>query len=153
MPTTDLCRRLRVDVPVVQAPIGSAASPELAAAVSEAGGLGMLAVTWLGEEGVRERIRQVRERTDRSFGVNLVLDFPVARQLDACLTEGVGIVSTFWGDPATVQHQIRTGHAAPSTPGSTSSSPRAGKPADTCEARCPPWSSCPPWSTLSRRYR
>jgi len=106
---TGLCRRLRIDVPVVQAPIGSAASPELVAAVSGAGGLGMLAVTWLDEGGVRQRIRQVRQRTGRPFGVNLVLDFPVAEQLDACLAEGVGIVSTFWGDPATVQHRI---HAA-----------------------------------------
>ena len=43
---TRLTSRLDVDVPVVQAPIGSATSPALDAAVSEAGGLGTLAVTW-----------------------------------------------------------------------------------------------------------
>jgi NAD(P)H-dependent flavin oxidoreductase YrpB (nitropropane dioxygenase family) len=106
-----LCRLLRVRVPVVQAPIGSAASAELAAAVSGAGGLGMLASTWLSGAAVREQIRQVRRMTDRPFGVNLVLDFPVAQQLDACLAEGVGIVSTFWGDPATVHSQIRASGA------------------------------------------
>jgi NAD(P)H-dependent flavin oxidoreductase YrpB (nitropropane dioxygenase family) len=108
---TTLCRRLDLCVPVVQAPIGSAASPELVAAVSDAGGLGMLAATWLSESGVREQIRQVRERTGRPFGVNVVLDFTVVGQLDACLALGVGIVSTFWGDPATVHERIRGGGA------------------------------------------
>lgn len=106
MLTTSLCRRLRLRVPVAQAPIGSAASPQLAAAVSDAGALGMLAATWLSQRALRERIRRVRQSTDRPFGVNLVLDFPVAEQLDACLAEGVGIVSTFWGDPATVHDRI-----------------------------------------------
>lgn len=41
--TTPLCRTLGIGLPIVQAPIGSAASPELAAAVAEAGGLGTLA--------------------------------------------------------------------------------------------------------------
>jgi NAD(P)H-dependent flavin oxidoreductase YrpB (nitropropane dioxygenase family) len=49
MLATPLCRRLRLRVPLVQAPIGSAASPRLVAAVSDAGGLGMLAATWLSE--------------------------------------------------------------------------------------------------------
>jgi NAD(P)H-dependent flavin oxidoreductase YrpB (nitropropane dioxygenase family) len=43
---TALCDRLGIDLPIVQAPVGSAAGPELVAAVSEAGGLGMLALTW-----------------------------------------------------------------------------------------------------------
>ncbi len=111
MLATSLCRRLGLRVPVVQAPIGSAASPQLVAAVSDAGGLGMLAATWLDEATVRAQIRWVRDRTDRPFGVNLVLDFPVARQLDACLDEGISIVSTFWGDPAAVHERIRASGA------------------------------------------
>ncbi|MGH3207720.1 MAG: nitronate monooxygenase, partial [Trebonia sp.] len=47
--TTSLCRQLQLRVPVAQAPIGSAASPQLAAAVSDAGALGMLAATWLSQ--------------------------------------------------------------------------------------------------------
>jgi NAD(P)H-dependent flavin oxidoreductase YrpB (nitropropane dioxygenase family) len=43
---TAFCRLARIDLPIVQAPIGGLAVPELAAAVSEAGGLGMLSVTW-----------------------------------------------------------------------------------------------------------
>jgi nitronate monooxygenase/enoyl-[acyl-carrier protein] reductase II len=108
---TPLCERLGIDVPIVQAPIGSAAGPELAAAVAGAGGLGMLAVTWRGAEQARDDIRRVRRLTSRPFGVNLVLDFPVADTLDTCLAEGVPVISTFWGDPGPVSGQIRAAGA------------------------------------------
>ena len=107
--TTALCRRLGIDVPVVQAPIGSATTPELVAAVANAGGLGMLSLTWAPPGAVRERVRQIRKLTDRVFGINLVLDFPIDDRLAVCLDEGVPIVSTFWGDPGTVNERI---HAA-----------------------------------------
>ncbi len=100
---------LRIDVPVVQAPIGSAATPELAAAVANAGGLGVLALTWSSPDTVRRQVRRVRELTNHTFAVNLVLDFPIGDQLAVCLDEGVPIVSTSWGDPATVNDRI---HAA-----------------------------------------
>lgn len=102
-----LGERLGVAVPLVQAPIGSAARPELAAAVSEAGGLGMLALTWHGPGGARDRICEVRRRTLRPFGANLVLDFPVDDILTVCLREAVPVVSTFWGDPQLVSRRIR----------------------------------------------
>ncbi|MGI5213154.1 NAD(P)H-dependent flavin oxidoreductase [Plantactinospora sp. CA-290183] len=109
--TTPLCRRLGITAPVVQAPIGSATTPELAAAVSAAGGLGTLALTWATVDESRERIRRVRRLTDRPFGVNLVLDFPVAEHLAACLDEGVPVLSTFWGDPGRVHPAIRAAGA------------------------------------------
>ena len=43
---TELCERLGIDVPIVQAPIGRVSSPELAAAVSNVGGLGMLGLSF-----------------------------------------------------------------------------------------------------------
>ena len=43
---TPLTQRLGIDIPIVQAPIGGASTPELVAAVSNAGGLGMLSITW-----------------------------------------------------------------------------------------------------------
>jgi NAD(P)H-dependent flavin oxidoreductase YrpB (nitropropane dioxygenase family) len=107
--TTPLCERLGMTVPVVQAPVGSAVTPELVAAVSDAGGLGMLALSWVTEEEAIQQIRQVRQRTDRPFGVNLVLDFPVCSVLAACLDAGAQIISTFWGDPTEVGRVI---HAA-----------------------------------------
>ena len=104
---TPLCSRLGIDVPLVQAPIGSAATPELAASVSNAGGLGMLALTWTEPEQARRRIRRVRELTDRPFGVNLVLEFPIDDHLAVCRQEDVPVVSTVWGDPVDVGRRIR----------------------------------------------
>lgn len=55
---TPLCDRLGIQLPIVQAPIGSAATPELVAAVADAGGLGMLALTWVTEGQAVNRIRR-----------------------------------------------------------------------------------------------
>ena len=104
--TTPLCALLGIEVPIIQAPIGAASSPELAAAVSGAGGLGMLAQTFFDAAQVRERLRRTRSLTSRPVGVNLILDLPVRDQLDACLDEGAPIVSTFWGDPGPVHDAI-----------------------------------------------
>jgi NAD(P)H-dependent flavin oxidoreductase YrpB (nitropropane dioxygenase family) len=96
---TPFCRRLGLTAPVVQAPIGSAATPGLAAAVSNAGGLGMLALSWTAPASVRDRIRATRALTDRAFGVNFVLEWDQRERLQASLQEPVAVVSTFWGDP------------------------------------------------------
>jgi NAD(P)H-dependent flavin oxidoreductase YrpB (nitropropane dioxygenase family) len=97
---TDFTQRLGVELPIVQAPMGGASAPQLAAAVSNAGGFGMLALSWHPPEAARAAIRETRELTDRPFGVNLVLAFPQAERLAACLAEKVAAVSFFWGDPA-----------------------------------------------------
>ena len=96
---TSLCDLLKIEVPIVQAPIGNATSPALAAAVSNAGGLGMLAMTWRDGQTIRRMIRETRSRTTRPFGVNLVLEWDVREKLQICLQEGVRIVSLFWGNP------------------------------------------------------
>jgi nitronate monooxygenase len=97
---TLLCEQLGIDVPIIQAPIGSASCPALAAAVSNAGGLGMLAMTWREPDDVRRVIRETRALTDRPFGVNLVLQWPQEERVQICLEEGVPVVSFFWGDPS-----------------------------------------------------
>jgi NAD(P)H-dependent flavin oxidoreductase YrpB (nitropropane dioxygenase family) len=96
---TAFCRLVGIPFPIVQAPIGGLAVPELAAAVSNAGGLGMLSVTWDEPSAIDEKLARMRVLTDRPFGVNLVLDWPQEERLRQCLDAGVGIVSTFWGDP------------------------------------------------------
>ena len=58
---TSLCRRLANDYPIIQAPIGSASGPELATAVSEAGALGMLALTWRAADEI-PAIREMKAR-------------------------------------------------------------------------------------------
>jgi NAD(P)H-dependent flavin oxidoreductase YrpB (nitropropane dioxygenase family) len=96
---TPFCRALGLTAPVVQAPVGGATTPELAAAVSNAGGLGTLALTWTPLESVRELIDATRQLTDRPFGVNVVLEWDQRERIRACLEESVAVVSTFWGDP------------------------------------------------------
>ncbi|MBT2505090.1 nitronate monooxygenase [Streptomyces sp. ISL-98] len=69
---TDLCR-----YPIVQAPMaGGASSPQLVAAVSEAGGLGFLAAGYKTADGMYEEIKQLRGLTSRPFGVNLFMPQP-----------------------------------------------------------------------------
>jgi NAD(P)H-dependent flavin oxidoreductase YrpB (nitropropane dioxygenase family) len=89
-----------VELPIVQAPMGGATCPELAAAVSNAGGLGMLALSWHPPDAVRAEIRRTRELTDKPFGVNLILAFPQADRFAVLLEERVPVISLFWGDPA-----------------------------------------------------
>jgi nitronate monooxygenase len=116
---TALCARLNIEAPIIQAPMGGASCPELAAAVSNAGGLGMLALSWHPPEAVRAAIRATRALTGKPFGVNLVLAWPQEARLAACLEEGVPVVSFFWGDPAPLTAQA---HAAGATVLSTVSS-------------------------------
>jgi nitronate monooxygenase len=66
-----LIGRLGLSVPVVQAPMAGVSTPALAAAVSNAGGLGSIALGASDAEAARGMIREVRDRTDRAFNVNL----------------------------------------------------------------------------------
>lgn len=96
---THLCSTLGIELPIIQAPIGSATTPELAAAVSNSGGLGMLSVTWRSLDEIQALIQQTKALTDKPFGINLVLEFDVMSKLKVCLDKGVKIVSFFWGAP------------------------------------------------------
>jgi NAD(P)H-dependent flavin oxidoreductase YrpB (nitropropane dioxygenase family) len=97
---TILCERLGIDLPIIQAPMGGAVGPALAAAVSNAGGLGML-VLWRADiETVQRQIRETRALTSRPFGVNLNLEFPQEDRLAACLDENIPVISFFWRDPS-----------------------------------------------------
>ena len=80
---TALCDLLGIDVPILQAGMAPLAGPELAAAVSEAGGLGIIAAAHQTPDEVRARIRRTRELTSRPFGVNLLLHEDVFPPVDA----------------------------------------------------------------------
>ncbi len=73
--TSDLCDRLGITAPILSAPMSEEAGPELAAAVSEAGGLGMLGHGVTALDTVRDHIREVKSRTGKPFGVGLL--FPM----------------------------------------------------------------------------
>jgi nitronate monooxygenase len=93
----------------MQAPIGPAATPELIAAVSAAGGIGCLGASWTDPATLREQIRQVRRLTDRPFCVNLVLSFDQEARVELAVEEGVELVSFSWGVRADL---IGRAHAA-----------------------------------------
>jgi nitronate monooxygenase len=96
-------------VPVMQAPIGPAATPELAAAVSSAGGIGSLGASWTEPALLREQIRAVRRLTDRPFCVNLVIAFDQAERLEVAVEEGVELISFSWGADAGLAARAHAG--------------------------------------------
>jgi NAD(P)H-dependent flavin oxidoreductase YrpB (nitropropane dioxygenase family) len=102
---------LNIELPIIQAPIGGGTNPALAAAVSNAGGLGMLGMINRGPEVVRQLIRETRELTDRPFGVNFVLrpQEETEARLEASLEEGIPVISFFWNDPSRYIERV---HAA-----------------------------------------
>src|SRR5580658_4754394 len=87
---------LGIEQPIVQAPM--AAIPGLAAAVSNAGALGMMTLTW--SEDVGSDVREAAKLTTRPFGGNLVLTEDRHERVDQALQAGLRIVSFMWGDPS-----------------------------------------------------
>jgi len=94
---TTLCTRVGIEVPIIQAPMGSV-GPALASAVSNAGGLGMLALWRADAETMRKQIRETRALTSKPFGVNLNVEFPQNERLEVCLAEKVPVIHFFWHD-------------------------------------------------------
>ena len=70
---TPLCSRLGIELPIFSAGMGPIAGPELVAAVSNAGGLGVLGCTSMSPEEIRTVIRRTYDLTDKPFGVDLIL--------------------------------------------------------------------------------
>jgi len=108
---TSLTDALGLDVPIVQAPVGSATCPALVAAAADAGALGMLAVTWRDESATREVVAETTRRTEGVFGVNIVVD-PAAKDIatethvETCLDKGVDVFSFSFGEAAPYVERI-----------------------------------------------
>ncbi len=106
---TSVCDLFGIDVPIVQAPIGSASVAALAAAVSEAGALGSIALSWTKPRDVAALVDDVRARTAKPFHANILLEWPPEERLEAVLEAGARIVSLTWGDPSPYVERV---HAA-----------------------------------------
>ncbi|MCI8893944.1 MAG: enoyl-[acyl-carrier-protein] reductase FabK [Lachnospiraceae bacterium] len=97
---TRVTELLEIEYPVLQGGMAWVAEHHLAAAVSEAGGLGIIGAGGAPAEWVREQIRKTREQTSRPFGVNLMLMNPEADQIAQVIAEeGVRVVTTGAGNP------------------------------------------------------
>src|SRR5256884_7536341 len=106
---TALCRELGIEYPIFCAGIGTAAGPDLAAAVSNSGGCGFVGASSFLAEAMSALIARVRERTSRPFGVNFIIDERdfsdedkaiTRQQVSAAIAAQVAAVILFWGDPA-----------------------------------------------------
>ena len=110
---TPLCHLLGIDFPIVQAPIGRVGGPELAAAVSNAGALGMLGVTFLDEVGLRASVRATTALTDRPFGANFLVAGISGNGLISASTKGSPSLY-FWAGPSGSPY-VEEAHAAGAT--------------------------------------
>ena len=98
---TRITELLEIEYPIIQGGMAWVAEHHLAAAVSEAGGLGIIGAASAPAEVVREEIRKARQLTDKPIGVNIMLMNPNAPEVaKVVLEEGIGVVTTGAGNPA-----------------------------------------------------
>ncbi len=98
---TRITELLGIEHPIISAPMGpDMTGPELVAAVSNAGAFGLLQAQLARPPVFRDEIKRTRDLTDKPFGVNLLLCFPIEDQVAICLEEKVTALSFFWGDPS-----------------------------------------------------
>ena len=89
-----------IEHPIIQGGMAWVAEYHLAAAVSEAGGLGLLGAASAPGEVIRDYIREVKKRTDKPFGVNIMLMSPYADEVaKVVVEESVPVVTTGAGNP------------------------------------------------------
>jgi len=97
---TKLCELLNIDYPIIQGGMAWVATAELAAAVSEAGGLGLIGAGSAPPEVVRVEVRKARLMTDKPFGVNVYFLSPFAEKvIEMLIEEKVPVVTTGAGNP------------------------------------------------------
>ena len=97
---TRITKLLNIEYPIIQGGMDWVAEHHLAAAVSEAGGLGIIGAANAPADWVRNEIRKTRERTDKPFGVNIMLLSPYAAEVaQAAAEEGVKVITTGAGNP------------------------------------------------------
>lgn len=105
------CDTFGIKHPVILAPMAGVVSDALVAAVSNAGGLGLAPLWHVSPDDLRTSVHSIKQLTDKPFGVNLNMDFPSIEHLDACLEEGVEIISLFWQPPGEFLARAQSGGA------------------------------------------
>lgn len=98
---TDICDLLNIKYPIIQGGMAWIADADLAAAVSNAGGLGIISAMNADAKWVREQIRRAKSLTDKPFGVNIMLMSPFAGEVaEIVIEENVPVVTTGAGNPS-----------------------------------------------------
>jgi len=115
--STRVTEALGIDHPVIQGGMMWVSQPELVAAVSNSGGLGILtALTFETAEGLEKAIARTRELTDRPFGVNLtflptLVPKDYGSLIDVMVGEGIGIIETAGRNPEPYLEKLKSGGA------------------------------------------
>ena len=102
---------LRLSWPLLQAPMAGVSTPQMAAAVSNAGGLGALGLGAAGVDGAREMVRATRGLTDRPFNANVFCHAPALRDADVEADWLAALTPTFarfGAKPPEALHEIYT---------------------------------------------
>lgn len=105
---TRICKILGIEYPIIQGGMAWAANHELAQGVSNAGGLGIIAAGNAPKEVIKEEIRKVKEKTNKPFGVNIMLMSPFAEEIvDLVCEEKVPVVTTGAGNPGKYMEKLK----------------------------------------------
>ncbi|WP_373598358.1 enoyl-[acyl-carrier-protein] reductase FabK [Paraclostridium bifermentans] len=103
-----LCKILNIKYPIIQGGMAWVATAELAAGVSNAGGLGLIAAGNAPKEVIKEQIRKCRELTNKTFGVNVMLLSPFADEIiDLIIEEKIEVITTGAGNPAKYMERLK----------------------------------------------
>lgn len=107
MSKNPICEMLDIKYPVFQGGMAWIADAELAAAVSNAGGLGLIAAMNSNGEQLREQIKKAKELTNKPFGVNLMLMSPyIEEAVDVVCDEHIKVVTTGAGNPSKYMEKL-----------------------------------------------
>ncbi len=105
---TRVCEILKIKYPILQGGMAWAATYELAQGVSNAGGLGVIAAGNAPKEIVKKEIENIRKKTDKPFGVNIMLMSPFAEDIvDLVCEERVPVVTTGAGNPGKYMEKFK----------------------------------------------
>ncbi|WP_264737064.1 NAD(P)H-dependent flavin oxidoreductase [Cytobacillus firmus] len=108
---TRVTELLKIKYPIIQGGLAHLAYSDLAAAVSNAGGLGQVtAMSLSSPEKLRDEIQKVKKLTDKPFGVNFAIGQhgrPFSHYLDVAIEEGVPVISMTGGNPAPIFDQLK----------------------------------------------
>ena len=108
MEKNPICEMLGIEYPVFQGGMAWVADADLAAAVSNAGGLGIIAAMNANGEQLREQVRKAKEQTDKPFGVNLMLMSPfIDEAVKVVCEEQIAVVTTGAGNPAKYMERLK----------------------------------------------
>lgn len=97
---TPICELFSIEYPIIQGGMAHVGTSELVAAVSNAGALGIIGCGYYQPDWVRQQIRLTKQKTHKSFGINVPLTSPFVREvIEVILHEGIGIITTGNANP------------------------------------------------------